>query len=195
MTPDNFVINNGVLATAHSIFKRWRSQFRSNKLFTEINFVLERFCKPHFELFKHVDSLLSSTQPLPPNASLPLLAQSLLLLIQLFNDLSSQDLPPFFEENLGSFMGDDTQQGWLLKYLSWERPELKGDVSPFIYIADRCRMMTRHQDHCKRSGLLFARSPSYTHKSTLRTSLNWATLSMAFGKCLPLLALALARML
>lgn len=25
-------------------------------------------------------------------------------------------------------MGDSTQEGWLLKYLSWERPELKGDV-------------------------------------------------------------------
>ncbi|KAL1410407.1 importin-alpha export receptor [Vanrija albida] len=129
LTPDNFVVNNGVLATAHSIFKRWRHQFRTNKLFTEINFVLDRFCKPHFELFKHVDQLLSTPagQALPPNASLPLLAQALLLLIQIFHDLSSQDLPPFFEDNMASFMGEGTQQGWLLKYLSWERPELKGD--------------------------------------------------------------------
>lgn len=27
---------------------------------------------------------------------------------------------------MGAFMGDGDQQGWLHKYLSWERPELKG---------------------------------------------------------------------
>jgi exportin-2 (importin alpha re-exporter) len=112
----------------------WRSQFRSDRLYSEINFVLSRFCQPYFELFSHVDRLLSTPagQPLPENASLPLLAQSLLLLIELFHDLSSQDLPPFFEENLNTFMGTpggDASDGWLRKYLSWEREELKGDVS------------------------------------------------------------------
>jgi exportin-2 (importin alpha re-exporter) len=107
----------------------WRSQFRSNTLFAEINFVLDRFCKPHLELFKHVDTLLSTPagQPLPPNASLPLLAQALQLLIQIFYDLTCQDLPPFIEDNMAQFMGEGDQPGWLLKYLSWERPELKGD--------------------------------------------------------------------
>ncbi|ORX36025.1 Cse1-domain-containing protein [Kockovaella imperatae] len=130
LSPDNFVINNGVLATAHSIFKRWRAQFRSDKLYSEINFVLARFCQPYYELFAHVDRLLSAPagQPLPAGSSIPLLAQSLLLLIQLFHDLSSQDLPPFFEENMGSFMGEQGgREGWLRKYLSWEREELKGD--------------------------------------------------------------------
>ncbi|KAK4688334.1 exportin-2 (importin alpha re-exporter), partial [Tremellales sp. Uapishka_1] len=131
LTPDNFVINNGVLATAHSIFKRWRSLFRTDALFSEINFVLSRFCQPHFELFQHVDKLLSTpaSQPLPPNCSLPLLAQALLLLLQIFQDLSCQDLPPFFEDHMSDYMGDDSkgQEGWLRKYLSWERTELKGD--------------------------------------------------------------------
>ncbi|RXK37557.1 importin-alpha export receptor [Tremella mesenterica] len=128
LSPDNFVINNGVLATAHSIFRRWRSQFRTDRLYSEINLVLSKFCQPYYELFKHVDSLLSQpSTSLPANSSLPLLAQSLLLLVQLFHDLSSQDLPPFFEDHLGEFMGDEAHEGWLLKYLSWERPELKGD--------------------------------------------------------------------
>jgi exportin-2 (importin alpha re-exporter) len=114
--------------------RRWRSQFRSDKLYSEINFVLSRFCQPYFELFSHVDRLLSAPagQAFPENASLPLLAQSLLLLIELFHDLSSQDLPPFFEENINMFMGTpggDGSDGWLRKYLSWERMELKGDVS------------------------------------------------------------------
>jgi exportin-2 (importin alpha re-exporter) len=55
----------------------------------------------------------------------------LLLLTELFHDLNSQDLPPFFEEHLDDFMGNDAagKEGWLRKYLSWERAELKGDVS------------------------------------------------------------------
>ncbi|CAD6568832.1 MAG: importin-alpha export receptor [Tremellales sp. Tagirdzhanova-0007] len=132
LSPDNFVINNGVLATAHSIFKRWRAQFRSDKLYSEINFVLSRFCQPYYELFGHVDRLLSAPSTSTTNASPALLAQSLLLLVQLFHDLSSQDLPPFFEENLNTFMGDPSVgnggDGWLRKYLSWESDELMGDV-------------------------------------------------------------------
>ncbi|WWD17783.1 hypothetical protein CI109_102225 [Kwoniella shandongensis] len=129
LTPDNFVINNGVLATAHSIFKRWRSQFRTNELYSEINFVLSRFCEPYYRLFQHVDTLLQSPNPqtLPPNSSLALLSQTLILLVQLFHDLSSQDLPPFFEDHLSEFMGGGDQPGWLRKYLDWEREELKGD--------------------------------------------------------------------
>jgi exportin-2 (importin alpha re-exporter) len=62
------------------------------------------------------------------------LAQALQLLLQLFHDLNSQDLPPFFEEHMNEFMGDpaasqetDQGRGWLRKYLIWERPELMGD--------------------------------------------------------------------
>jgi exportin-2 (importin alpha re-exporter) len=116
-----------------SLISRWRSQFRTDRLYSEINFVLSRFCQPFYELFGHVDRLLSTpaSQPLPPNASIELLAQALLLLTELFHDLNSQDLPPFFEEHLDDFMGNEAtgKEGWLRKYLSWERPELKGDVS------------------------------------------------------------------
>nr|ODO02723.1 hypothetical protein L204_01462 [Cryptococcus depauperatus CBS 7855] len=127
LSPDNFVINNGVLATAHSIFKRWRSQFRTNELYSEINFVLSRFCEPYYQIFQHVDKLLQApSASLPPKSSLPLLSQTLLSLIQLFHDLSSQDLPPFFEDHMSEFMGGD-QPGWLRKYLDWETEELKGD--------------------------------------------------------------------
>ena len=68
-----------------------------------------------------------------------MLAQTLLLLTQLFYDLNSQDLAPFFEEHLSDFMGDPAagKQGWLRKYLDWERPELKGDVSEGRLLWDR----------------------------------------------------------
>ena len=95
--------------------------------------MLGKFCQPYYGIFQHVDGLLSSpSSSLPANSSLPLLAESLLLLTELFHDLSSQDLPPFFEDHLNEFMGAEGQGatgGWLLKYLSWEREELKGDVS------------------------------------------------------------------
>nr|ODN90508.1 hypothetical protein L203_01617 [Cryptococcus depauperatus CBS 7841] len=124
---DNFVINNGVLATAHSIFKRWRSQFRTNELYSEIKFVLSRFCEPYYQIFQHVDKLLQApSASLPPKPFLPLLSQTLLSLIQLFHDLSSQGLPLFFEDYMPEFMGGD-QPGWLRKYLDWEMEELKGD--------------------------------------------------------------------
>mgnify|MGYP002477615470 CR=1 FL=1 len=52
LTPDNFVVNNAVLQTAHSIFRSWRSEFRTDDLFLQIKFVLDRFCEPYFKLFQ-----------------------------------------------------------------------------------------------------------------------------------------------
>jgi len=105
--------------------------FRTDQLYSDINYVLARFPEPYFKLFAHVDRLLSSGQPLPPNASLQHLAQAVLLLTQLFYDLNCQDLAPFFEEHMADFMGDKSsgKEGWLRKYLSWSAPELQGDVS------------------------------------------------------------------
>ena len=52
LTPDNPTANNGVLQVAHSVFKRWRPLFRSDDLYTEINFVLEKFADPFLQLFQ-----------------------------------------------------------------------------------------------------------------------------------------------
>ncbi|GAA5820705.1 hypothetical protein JCM11251_003120 [Rhodosporidiobolus azoricus] len=115
LTPDNFVVNNAVLQTAHSIFRRWRSEFRTDTLFLEIKYVLERFCEPYLTLFQQVDSLLSS----PATLTQPqhtLLLRSLHLLLQLYYDLNSQDLPEFFEDRLPQFMP------LLLKYLDYSPP-------------------------------------------------------------------------
>lgn len=49
-TNDFFVIN-GVLHTAHSLFKRYRYEFKSQELWTEIKFVLERFASPLTKVF------------------------------------------------------------------------------------------------------------------------------------------------
>ncbi|KAI5449860.1 importin-alpha export receptor [Naganishia albida] len=138
LSPDNFTINNGVLTTAHSIFKQWRSQFRTDHLFLTIKHVLDKFCDPYYALFQRVDQLLFNTAtPLPTGTSLQELAQTLLLLLELFHDFTCQDLPEFFEDNLNVFMGDVSKAsagtatgeefGLIGKYLRWERPELLGE--------------------------------------------------------------------
>lgn len=46
----NFNFINGVLQTAHSLFKRYRHEFKSQKLWEEIKYVLDRICQPITEL-------------------------------------------------------------------------------------------------------------------------------------------------
>ncbi|GBP69393.1 Exportin-2 [Eumeta japonica] len=47
----DFHVINGVLRTAHSLFKRYRHEFKSQKLWEEIKYVLENFAKPLTDLF------------------------------------------------------------------------------------------------------------------------------------------------
>ncbi|ORY84121.1 putative importin-alpha export receptor [Leucosporidium creatinivorum] len=114
LSPTDYVVNNAVLQTAHSIFRRWRSEFRTDALFLEIKFVLERFCTPYLSLFQQTDALFSSPSLTPDQHAL--LLKTLLLLLQIYHDLNSQDLPEFFEDRLGEFMN------LLLKYLDYVPP-------------------------------------------------------------------------
>lgn len=50
-TPDSVALQ-GVLQTAHSIFRKWRAAFRSDVLYTEINLVLASFADPFLDLLK-----------------------------------------------------------------------------------------------------------------------------------------------
>lgn len=58
---------NAILTSALS--RRWRSQFRSDELFTEIKYVLEIFCEPYMSLFKvsmmlHTHSFVALLSPI-----------------------------------------------------------------------------------------------------------------------------------
>ncbi|GAA5874339.1 hypothetical protein JCM16303_005817 [Sporobolomyces ruberrimus] len=114
LSPNDFVVNNAVLQTAHSIFRRWRSEFRTDDLFLEIKHVLDRFCTPFLSLFQQTDSILSTPGLTPEQHALVL--KTLLHLLQIYHDLNSQDLPEFFEDRLGEFMP------LLLKYLDYSTP-------------------------------------------------------------------------
>ncbi|RVD83340.1 uncharacterized protein DFL_007732 [Arthrobotrys flagrans] len=98
LDPNNPSVTTGVLTVAHSIFKRWRPLFRSDELFLEIIHVLERFGGPYLKLLKATDSLIESSKS--DKAKLTELYKMLNLLIKIFFDLSCQELPPVFEENL-----------------------------------------------------------------------------------------------
>jgi exportin-2 (importin alpha re-exporter) len=48
----DFHLINGVLKTAHSIFKRYRYEFKSQQLWEEIKLVLDKFAKPLTDLLQ-----------------------------------------------------------------------------------------------------------------------------------------------
>jgi exportin-2 (importin alpha re-exporter) len=98
----DFHVINGVLRTAHSLFKRYRHEFKSNELWTEIKFVLENFAKPLTELFNSTMEL-AKTHANNPDA-LKVIFSSLVLICKIFYSLNFQDLPEFFEDNMGTWM-------------------------------------------------------------------------------------------
>lgn len=108
-----------VLATSHAIFRRWRSQFRSDALYSEINLVLGKMANPLLELLQRMHAML--LDPATPAGTMPPLATCLMLLLQLFYDLSAQDLPPQFEDAIPMLSPMFTS------LLSFRRAELLGD--------------------------------------------------------------------
>ncbi|KAJ9612191.1 importin-alpha export receptor [Cladophialophora chaetospira] len=119
LKPGDPVNNIGVLQVAHSIFARWRPLFRSDELFTEINHVLSKFAQPFLTLWQSLDAYIDSHSN--DKAALQNAFAELDLVLQLFYDLSCQDLSPVFEDNLEGI------SGLLLKYLRYTSPLLQTD--------------------------------------------------------------------
>ncbi|SCU95530.1 LADA_0G16094g1_1 [Lachancea dasiensis] len=117
LSPDDMVTNRGVLTVAHSLFKRWRPLFRTDELFLEIQFVLDKFASPFLTLLKNVDEQIMSNST--NQAKLNLLFDVQLILVKLYYDLNCQDIPEFFEDNVQSGMGI------MHKYLAYENPLLE----------------------------------------------------------------------
>lgn len=117
LTPNNHLINAGVLQVAHSIFSRWRPLFRSDELFTEVNHVLGKFATPYLAVLQNLDAAIE--QDLAVKDALQQEFAELDLAMQLFYDLSCQDLPPQFEDALSPLAG------LLLKYLRFENDLLR----------------------------------------------------------------------
>lgn len=122
LSPEDFVLNRGILIVAHSIFKKWRPLFRSDELFLEIKMVLDKFAEPFMALLTKTDENITEAVALNNSASLIIYLECLLLLVQIYYDLNCQDIPEFFEDNL------NTGMGILHKYLGF-LSNLVGDAS------------------------------------------------------------------
>lgn len=98
----DFNVINGVLQTAHSLFKRYRYEFKSQNLWEEIKLVLDRMAKPLTDL------LLATMELTKVHANnteaLKVIYGSLVLVCKVFFSLNSQDLPEFFEDNMPTWM-------------------------------------------------------------------------------------------
>jgi exportin-2 (importin alpha re-exporter) len=119
LTPDNATVNNGVLQVAHSIFKRWEPLYRSDELYMEINHVLGKFATPLLQLWESTDRAITQVQNDPKQ--LKAYFTTLELIIKLVYDLSTHDMPPQFEEQLGAIAT------LLHKYLTYEPAAIKTD--------------------------------------------------------------------
>lgn len=105
LSPDDFVLNRGILLVAHSIFKKWRPLFRSDELFLEIKMVLDKFASPFLSMLTKTDQLITEATAKNDSASLAIYMEALLLEVQIYYDLNCQDLPEFFEDNMATGMG------------------------------------------------------------------------------------------
>lgn len=94
----DFHVINGVLQTANSLFQRYRYEFKSQKLWAEIKYVLDTFAKPLTDLFVATMDLASSHGDNP--TALQVIFSSLVLIADIFYSLNYQDLPEFFEDNM-----------------------------------------------------------------------------------------------
>lgn len=98
----DFHIINGVLQTAHSIFEKYSIEFKSQKLWEEIKFVLDNFAQPFTELF--VETINLAGQHSGNKDALKVIFGSLVLISKIFHSLNYQDLPEFFEDNMKIWM-------------------------------------------------------------------------------------------
>jgi len=98
----DFHVINGVLQTAHSIFEKYSIEFKSQKLWEEIKFVLDNFAKPFTDLF--IQTIALAGQHANNKDALRVIFGSLSIIAKIFYCLNYQDLPEFFEDQMAVWM-------------------------------------------------------------------------------------------
>ena len=110
---------NGVLLTANSIIKRFRYAERSDGLYKDILYVLERLQAPLLSLFiatgAEVERYRNDKARLEPYFT------ALRTMCRIFYSLNYQDLPEYFEDHMTEWMGQFS------KYLEYINPLLTDD--------------------------------------------------------------------
>eukprot|EP00051_Salpingoeca_urceolata_P014441 m.183859 g.183859 ORF g.183859 m.183859 type:complete len:978 (+) comp18088_c0_seq1:151-3084(+) len=98
----DFNIINGVLRTAHPLFRRYRYEGASNELWSEIKLVLTQFAEPLTMLLKATVPLLETHKANAP--VLKVLYSSIMYMCELFFSLNVQELPEYFEDHMDEWM-------------------------------------------------------------------------------------------
>lgn len=106
----------GILKTADSIFVRFRDGFRSDELYAVIKYTLEGLQVPLTALFKSTGQTIQTTTDVN---LLKLHFEILALIVSIFYSLNFQDLPEYFEDNMGEWMSHFSS------YLSYHNPALE----------------------------------------------------------------------
>jgi exportin-2 (importin alpha re-exporter) len=77
-------------------------------------------------------SLLDPANP-PSSQDISVIAECMALLLAIYFDLTSQDLPPMVEDSFPEFFGiEGGDEGWFIKFLRWDPPQLRGDVCWYL---------------------------------------------------------------
>ncbi|KAK2727938.1 exportin-2-like [Artemia franciscana] len=115
----DFNIINGVLQTANTLFARYRFENRSHKLWMEIRYVMANFAHPFTELFFATKDLTVVHRD--NKEALKVIFGSLKLFCEIFEALTFQDVPEYFEDNMERWMAA------LLQLLAEDVPLLNTD--------------------------------------------------------------------
>ncbi|KAG8688800.1 importin-alpha export receptor [Ceratobasidium sp. 423] len=127
LSETDYNVNVGVLEAAHAVCTPWKSQVRSDKLFSTINSVVGVLGAPLLGMFRHVTGILLGSIAGLGEEQHKVLAQTLHLLLCLYGDLVDQDIPPVFEDSVPEFFGVPGDDGLFLKILAWNPEALRGD--------------------------------------------------------------------
>lgn len=98
----DFSENLIVLKTCHKIFKRYCLEERSDDLYREINYVMDKFGPSLLQIFVGIEAMLKSG--INDKKLLKIILQNATYANKIFYSLSFQDIPAFIEDNLITFM-------------------------------------------------------------------------------------------
>ncbi|KAL1191616.1 Exportin-2 [Cardamine amara subsp. amara] len=127
----DFASVNGILGTASSIFKKFRYQYRTDDLFTDIKYCLDNFAAPLTEIFQKTSSLIDSAASSGGSAAiLKPLFECQRLCCRIFYSLNFQDLPEFFEDHMNEWMVE------FKKYLCSNYPVLESTADGLTLVDD-----------------------------------------------------------
>ncbi|KAL6960016.1 hypothetical protein U1Q18_051875 [Sarracenia purpurea var. burkii] len=125
---------NGILNTVNSLFNKFRYQYKTNDLLLDLKYCLDNFAEPLLKIFKRTAGLIDNVANSGGQAVImrPLI-ESQKLCCRIFYSLNFQELPEFFEDHMGEWMGE------FQKYLTVKYPALEDGGGDGLALVDELR--------------------------------------------------------